>query len=1098
MATLSQVDLLEMAREVLLVCQDGEYNLQDIIADLTISRSAQVTINRIFDGQFTKRVESTDSSDLPNASELFRSRSPEQILSPRSQAVTPRSRPTPAPAPRPKPSNNNVVVILSSDEEDNIKPDPFDDRSDTEDGFDELMKNIHLIKSGETATSKRTNGTLSAGAGVSTLNSTASTTQTTRKRTALSPPLILSYKRSPSIELAPSSPPYRELSPPIVARPTPSNTKTTSPTAMRTNNLIPKSADTTPTKRNNTRAGALVSEFTDKMPLSLEICSEWDDLPLLSESPSPPPRTKRVTPTKVRDRSRSPVVKSRSTDEKKFSPLPTEDDLLPRTREFNAASPVSRYSDVAWLKKVKAEKRTDRALSEEKESIWLDDDEDNEDNKYGIKMESEHSPNSKKITNGGAKDIFDDAGPNKWSKFESILEDDLSPLRTFKNDDDVDDHLRAIDTDDDWRTGIRKRSRNNAGLSVSPSKDLKKPKRVPVTPTKTRAKSGPGPSSSSVVSGVDHFDWSELDEYRNDPILLDDDDRTGEHSIEKEIERRRKLRQKQGNKTALKKTDDIDLSDLDDLSMAGKSRQRNGKAKAIDSDLEFNANNSDEGSDGSDTGASKPLTAKEKKAQEARLKREAAQRKKDADKAEKDAKAAAAKAKREADKAEKDLEKELKRSEKEAEAAERRAKGQTKENEAQKKRREREEERQAKAADAEAAKQAEREMRIANQLRPKSKSVEEIVLCMEESMFDSELGNALQTYLQAISCHIDLLKSPVSGAIAVAAAAAANTSSRSIGESSSSSLSDLNGTNDACPVRDLIFWRRIVTIRHNENGDAEILPKEEHAVELENYWLCHMTAEEFCEKVKENELHRFLETVSRDMRTRMRRQKAKQEAMGLTPPTNEDRTRRQRVILMIMGLSDYFRGLYNLTSQDFKAMVLAKMRSDGDGGGTGKGAKGASVRDGTGPNEKQIDKVLMELQLDEDCLVIHTDDYDESAQMIVSLTEQISQRPYKTGRKTRLNVCLDGIKCGTGYQDTWITSLQQIHMITPQVARSIASEYPTIRSLYEGYKRCASVYDAWSMLEGIRVENRASAIGQSISRRVYDVFMGEDPDAAVS
>lgn len=76
---------------------------------------------------------------------------------------------------------------------------------------------------------------------------------------------------------------------------------------------------------------------------------------------------------------------------------------------------------------------------------------------------------------------------------------------------------------------------------------------------------------------------------------------------------------------------------------------------------------------------------------------------------------------------------------------------------------------------------------------------------------------------------------------------------------------------------------------------------------------------------------------------------------------------------------------------------------------------------------------------------------------------------FRTGRKTRLNVCLDGIKCGTGYKDTWITSLQQIHMITPQVARSIAEEYPTIRSLYEGYKKCASVYDAWSMLEGIRV-----------------------------
>lgn len=55
MATLSQVALLEMAREVLQVCQDDEYDLQDIIADLTMSKSTEITINRIFDGQVNER-----------------------------------------------------------------------------------------------------------------------------------------------------------------------------------------------------------------------------------------------------------------------------------------------------------------------------------------------------------------------------------------------------------------------------------------------------------------------------------------------------------------------------------------------------------------------------------------------------------------------------------------------------------------------------------------------------------------------------------------------------------------------------------------------------------------------------------------------------------------------------------------------------------------------------------------------------------------------------------------------------------------------------------------------------------------------------------
>lgn len=45
----SNLQLLDMAREVLLVCCDK--SLGDILQDLTMTRSSEVTINRIFDGQ---------------------------------------------------------------------------------------------------------------------------------------------------------------------------------------------------------------------------------------------------------------------------------------------------------------------------------------------------------------------------------------------------------------------------------------------------------------------------------------------------------------------------------------------------------------------------------------------------------------------------------------------------------------------------------------------------------------------------------------------------------------------------------------------------------------------------------------------------------------------------------------------------------------------------------------------------------------------------------------------------------------------------------------------------------------------------------------
>lgn len=46
---LSEIQLLDLAREVLSVCND--HSLKDVIEDLTITRNSEQTINRILDGQ---------------------------------------------------------------------------------------------------------------------------------------------------------------------------------------------------------------------------------------------------------------------------------------------------------------------------------------------------------------------------------------------------------------------------------------------------------------------------------------------------------------------------------------------------------------------------------------------------------------------------------------------------------------------------------------------------------------------------------------------------------------------------------------------------------------------------------------------------------------------------------------------------------------------------------------------------------------------------------------------------------------------------------------------------------------------------------------
>lgn len=55
----TDAQLLDMAREVLAVCQDR--SLRDIIEDLSITHSSEQTINRIFDGQVRSSVDSWES-----------------------------------------------------------------------------------------------------------------------------------------------------------------------------------------------------------------------------------------------------------------------------------------------------------------------------------------------------------------------------------------------------------------------------------------------------------------------------------------------------------------------------------------------------------------------------------------------------------------------------------------------------------------------------------------------------------------------------------------------------------------------------------------------------------------------------------------------------------------------------------------------------------------------------------------------------------------------------------------------------------------------------------------------------------------------------
>ncbi|KAG0033476.1 hypothetical protein BGZ82_006092 [Podila clonocystis] len=349
--------------------------------------------------------------------------------------------------------------------------------------------------------------------------------------------------------------------------------------------------------------------------------------------------------------------------------------------------------------------------------------------------------------------------------------------------------------------------------------------------------------------------------------------------------------------------------------------------------------------------------------------------------------------------------------------------------------------------DAEIA--ARRELKIANRLTTKSDSVKEMVVCIEYSLQQSKVGRALQHYWTMLECD--------------SVATRALESDTTIPLNAFGSLEGI--ALETCPLRNMIFWRRRVVRRYNEDQDM-FLPTGELEIDLEPFTLIYLTGKQFALNIELGRLRMNLETVKKDMVTR--RNKDNLRKYG---PHHESvpEDKKQRVIYLIEGMETFIRGLKTNTNKSFRQSVLAQMQPD-QLSGTGSSRK--NNLDNLGDpavDRERIEQEFLWLQLEQDCLIIHTHDDEDSAQAVVSLTEQIGLTPYKNHQsKSELNVCVEGVKSGNDFEDIWIKCLQQIHMVTLPVAKAIVTEFPTIRSLYEEYRQCRSVAEAQSLLKDIQ------------------------------
>ncbi|CAG8689339.1 36_t:CDS:2, partial [Acaulospora morrowiae] len=156
-----------------------------------------------------------------------------------------------------------------------------------------------------------------------------------------------------------------------------------------------------------------------------------------------------------------------------------------------------------------------------------------------------------------------------------------------------------------------------------------------------------------------------------------------------------------------------------------------------------------------------------------------------------------------------------------------------------------------------------------------------------------------------------------------------------------------------------------------------------------------------------------------------------------------------------------------------------------------------------GPELERIEDELMWLQLIGKFLIVHTKDVEETAEMIGILSSDIARIPYKN-RNGNLDFWVENrIRTGADCSDTWLRMLQEIQLVTHPVAKGVVKSYPTVKLLYDGYKKCDTREEAENLLADVEISNtglgqRNRHLNKALSKKIYEIFMGNDPNAIVS
>ncbi|GAA5887731.1 hypothetical protein JCM3774_006865 [Rhodotorula dairenensis] len=216
------------------------------------------------------------------------------------------------------------------------------------------------------------------------------------------------------------------------------------------------------------------------------------------------------------------------------------------------------------------------------------------------------------------------------------------------------------------------------------------------------------------------------------------------------------------------------------------------------------------------------------------------------------------------------------------------------------------------------------------------------------------------------------------------------------------------------------------------------------------------------------------------------------------------------LFVMLYGLGALARDLERARQEAYRNSVRAAAAGGTEESASAAAAAAASSKavklPGIGekqPSKGELELALIRLQMQTRCMLVSVDKVSEAVDWLEQITFDVGQKPYqrlKHWHIAMLGTSEDKVVSGKDLEDTYLKMLASLPRVTDAIAKGIASEYPTVRSLYEGYERCRDERERKEMLVGIGKGHNLNgttthrAIGKDMSAYIYRVFWSRDPN----